>query len=108
MVSSEGHSPFSEVLHWCLAEGLLECSGEGRSGETAEGSQCGHRPWAGGLSMDGAQRRVEARVRGGAIPAWPLLALAERSSYGLDQDDVEEPVEDGLLTGCRGRKFARE
>ena len=26
----------------------------------------------------------------------------------MDQDDVEEPVEDGLLAGCRGRQFARE
>ncbi len=103
VVSGEGHSPLSEVLHRRLAESLLECSGEGRPGETAQGSEFSHSPRMGGVSVDGAERCVEARVTRGLVPAWGLGALAERGTYGVDQDNVEEPVEDGLLAGCRGR-----
>ena len=45
MVSGESHTPLGEVLHRRLAEGLLECSGEGRPGETTEGSEFGNGPW---------------------------------------------------------------
>ncbi len=103
VVSGEGHSPLSEVLHRRLPESLLERSGEGRPGETAEGSEFSHRPRMGGISVDGAEGWVEAGVTRGLVPAWGLGALAERSTYGVDQDNVEEPVEDGLLAGCRGR-----
>src|ERR1700733_10371302 len=84
MVSSEGHSPLSEVLHRRLVEGLLECPGECRPGETAERGEFGHRPCAGGVSVDGSQRSVEAGVCRGVIPAWPFRVLAERSPYGVD------------------------
>ncbi len=102
LVARQGHSPLSEVLHRCLAESLLECSGEGRPGETAEGGEFSHGPRMGGVSVDGAECWAEARVCRGLVPPWGLGALAERSTYGVDQDNVEEPVEDGLLAGGRG------
>src|ERR1700677_3860122 len=39
MVSGEGHPPLGEILDRRLAESLLEYPGEGRPGETAEGSE---------------------------------------------------------------------
>ena len=103
MISGEGHPPLGEVVNRRLAEGLLECPGEGRPGETAEGSESGNGPWVAGVGVDGAERGVQARICRGLIPAWRLGALAERGAYGVDQDDVEEPVEDSLLAGCLRR-----
>jgi hypothetical protein len=42
------------------------------------------------------------------IPAWGLGTLTQRGTQGLDQHDVEESVEDRLLSGCRARQFSRE
>ena len=103
MVPGEGHAPLGEVLHRRLAESVLECSGEGRPGETAQGSEFGNGPWMGGVGVDGSERWVQARICRGLVPARCLGALSERGTYGVDQDDVEEPVEDRLLAGCRGR-----
>jgi hypothetical protein len=108
VISGEGHSPLGEVLDRRLAESVLECSGEGRPREAAEGSEFGHCPWAGGVGVDGAEGWVQARICRGLIPARRLGALAERGTYGVDQDDVEEPVEDSLLAGCRRRQLAGE
>ena len=32
MVAGEGHTPVGQVLHRCLAQRLLKCSGKGRTG----------------------------------------------------------------------------
>ena len=78
MVSGEGHAPLGEVLHRGLTEGVLECSGEGGSGETAEGGEFGNGPWMGRVGMDGSEGWVQARIRRSLIPALRVGALAER------------------------------
>ena len=103
MVSGEGHAPVGEILHRCLAESLLECSGEGRPGETAEASEFRHGPRMAGVGVDGAERRVQTLIGRGLIPARRLGAQPQRSTYGLYQNDVEEPIEDRLLAGCGSR-----
>jgi hypothetical protein len=80
VVSGEGHAPLGEVLHRRLAEGLLEYAGEGRPGETAEGSEFGNSPLVRGVGMDGSECWVQALICRGLIPAWRLRALAERGA----------------------------
>ena len=106
VVSGESHAPLGEVLHRCLAESPLECSGESRSGEAAEVGEFGHSPRMARVGVDGAERWVETPIGRGLIPAWRLGAQPERSTYGLDQNDVEEPVEDCLLARCGSCQFA--
>ena len=72
VVSGEGHAPLGEILHRCLAQSVLECPGERRPGETAEASEFGHGPGMAGFGVDGAERRVQALIRRGLIPAWSL------------------------------------
>jgi hypothetical protein len=80
VVSGEGHAPLGEVLHRGLAESALECSREGGSGETAEGSEFGDGPWVGGVGVDGSECWVQARICRSVIPAWRVGALSERDT----------------------------
>ena len=108
MVTGEGHAPLGEVLHRRLAESVLKGSREGRSRKAAEGGELGHRPPVGRVGVHGAKGHAKARVGSRSIPAWRSGALAKRRADGVDQDDIEQPVQHCLLPWLRGRQFARE
>jgi hypothetical protein len=106
VVPGEGHAPLGEVLHRRLAESVLKGSRKGRSRKAAEGGELGDRPPVGRVGVYGAKSHAQAGVGGGSIPARCTGALAKRGADGVNQDDVEQPVQHGLLPWLRGCQFA--
>jgi hypothetical protein len=108
VISRERHAPAGQVLHRGLAERSLEAPREGRPGQPADGCQFGDRPRAGGIVVDGVQGRAQPGIGRGLEPARGTAARPEAGADGEDQENVEEPVEDGLLAGLRGGQFPRQ
>lgn len=106
VVPGESHAPLGQILHGRLTESLLKGSREGRSRKAAEGGELGYRPPAGRVGVHGTKRSGQAGVGRGLIPARRTGALAKRRADGVDEDDIEQPIQHCLLPGLRSRQFA--
>jgi hypothetical protein len=101
VVAGQGHPPVCQVPHRCLAECAFEVAGEGGTGQPAQVGELGHGPWVARVGVDRVQGRTEPGIGGGLIPAGCGRALLKAGPQGQYQQDIEEAVQDGLLTGAR-------
>ena len=108
VISRQRHAPVGQILHRGLAECALEASREGRPRQPADGCQFRDRPRVGGIVVDGLQSRSQSRIGRSLEPARGTAARPEARADSEDQENVEEPVEYGLLAGLRGGQFPRQ
>lgn len=70
--------------------------------EVSAGGQCGDRPRCTRIVVDQPERLAHHRITLRTEPAGSVGALpAQPRPHGLDEGEVEQPVEDGLLPGPR-------
>lgn len=92
-VGGEGEPPAGEVGHRGFADEPGEAAGERGPGDAGLLGEPGDGPRAGRVVLDQPQHRPDDRVGQG------LVRAREPGPQGGDDEQVEQPVQDNLLTG---------
>ena len=98
-VGGQRHPPLGEELHRRLAHHVGETPGQRGPGHPRLPGQRADRPRLGRAFLQQPDRLRHHRVAPGTVPAGRgLFRPAEVGTHGVDQQQVEEPVEDRVLT----------
>ena len=99
-VRRQRQAPARQELHRRLAHQLGEAAGQCRAGDPGRGGERADRPRPRRVVVQQLQRPADERVRVGRVPGGRLrVGPGEPRPQRGDQQQVEQPVQHGLLAG---------
>jgi len=108
-VGGKSQSPSGEERHRRFAHDVVKAASERRPRHADLGREGRDRPWLGGIFVHETDRTPNDRIALGSVPRWLLgLGSSEPSPQHPDEQQIEQAVEHGRLTGLVLHDFVAE